>query len=573
MLKILLKIGLALLTFAAILAVALFVYTRADTPPDTQVFINAQVLTVDKQNTIAEAVAVKNDMIVAVGSNKEIQAFIDDDTVVHDLAGKSLVPGFIDAHGHFPGSGFSELSAQLASPPVGSVTNFAELKAKVQVFVDKTAPGEWVVGMGYDDTLLAEKQHPTRELLDSISTEHPIYIVHVSGHMGVGNTKAFNMMGITRDTPDPLGGHFIKDKDGELLGLVEETAHMPFVGKLFDLSAMQFKGMLDSAIQEYASLGVTTAQNGGASKAVYDTMKLAESINYIPFRMVVFPSGQGQKDMLLANNEKFNSDINDRFKGNIVKIIADGSIQGFTGYLSHPYHTPFRGDEEYNGYPSIIKDELTKQVVAFHKAGYQMAIHGNGDGSIDDILYAFEQAQKEYYVADPRLILIHAQMARDDQLLKMKKLGITPSFFSAHTYYWGDRHRDIFMGPERAMRMSPAKSALDIDLPFSIHLDTPVVPMNPIFLMWTAVNRMSTSGAVIGAEQRIGVMQALRATTIDAAYQVFKEKEVGSIEVGKYADLVILDDTLLDVAPYDIKDVKVDQTFVGGVSIFQRNSH
>jgi predicted amidohydrolase YtcJ len=196
-----------------------------------------------------------------------------------------------------------------------------------------------------------------------------------------------------------------------------------------------------------------------------------------------------------------------------------------------------------------------------------MAIHGNGDGAIDDIIAAFDEAQKKYPNTDPRMILIHAQMARDDQLASMKSLGITPSFFSAHTYYWGDRHRRLFMGPDRAANMSPAASAEAIDFPFTIHLDTPIVPMNPLFSAWTAVNRETRSGFVVGEHQRISVVSALRAMTIDAAWQIFREKDLGSIEPGKLADLVVLASNPLE-APSTLKDIRVEQTFVGGVSIF-----
>ena len=252
-----------------------------------------------------------------------------------------------------------------------------------------------------------------------------------------------------------------------------------------------------------------------------------------------------------------------------VKITADGSIQGFTGYLSAPYHTPFHGNENYRGYPTISREELARIVTRFHRAGFQLAIHGNGDASIDDIIYAFSEAQKAHFREDPRLIVVHAQMARDDQLARMKALGMTPSFFSAHTYYWGDRHRDIFMGPERAANMSPAQSAVQEGLRFSTHLDTPVVPMDPLLAAWSTVNRETSAGKVIGAHQRISVEQALRAITIDAAWQIFRDDELGSITPGKLADLVVLDKDPLTHGE-TLRQLKVERTLIGGVSVFSR---
>jgi hypothetical protein len=214
---------------------------------------------------------------------------------------------------------------------------------------------------------------------------------------------------------------------------------------------------------------------------------------------------------------------------------------------------------------------MVELVKKFHRAGMQIAIHGNGDATIDDIIYAVDMAQKECPRDDHRHMLIHCQTARYDQLDEMKRLGITPSFFSAHAYYWGDRHYNIFLGPERACRQNPARSALDKGLRFTIHLDTPVTPINPLLLVWSAVNRLSTGGNLIGEDERISALQALRATTIDAAWQIFQEDNRGSVEVGKLADLVILSDNPLTVDKGQIKDIRVEQTFVGGRRVYQRN--
>ncbi len=235
----------------------------------------------------------------------------------------------------------------------------------------------------------------------------------------------------------------------------------------------------------------------------------------------------------------------------------------YTGYLTQPYHQPPGDDREYRGYPRIPRDELIRLVTRYHESGLQVAVHGNGDASIDDILDAFEAAQRAHPRRNARHVVIHAQMARDDQLDRMRQLSVIPSFFSLHTYYWGDRHRDVFLGPARAARISPARSAVERGLRFTIHADAPVVPMEPLRLVWSAVNRRSVSGAAIGESQRIDVMQALRAVTIDAAYQHFEEDVKGSLTVGKLADLVILSRSPLDV-PQEIDRIRVIETVVGG---------
>jgi predicted amidohydrolase YtcJ len=228
----------------------------------------------------------------------------------------------------------------------------------------------------------------------------------------------------------------------------------------------------------------------------------------------------------------------------------------------------YHGDEEYAGYAAVPRNKLFEKVESLHKAGYQLAIHTNGDQSVEDALDAFEAAQKLYPVDDPRLILIHAQMAREDQIKRMKALGVTPSFFSAHTWYWGDRHRDIFMGPERAANMSPAKWAEESGVRYSSHLDTPVTPMLPLQAVWSTVHRITYGGDVLGPEQRVGVMEALRAVTIDAAWQVFEDDNRGSLEPGKYADMIILSGSPLD-DPMAMRELKVERTMVGGATIYQ----
>ncbi|WP_116368531.1 amidohydrolase [Parahaliea mediterranea] len=563
------KLLLGLLALIALAAITAYLTLGRPSPPDVQVFRNGQVFTMDGQNRIVSAIAVQGERIVAVGDDEDMAPYLEG-ALIHDLDGKTLLPGFIDAHGHFPGTGVAAVTVDLNSPPIGSVTSIADIQAALKAFAAGREPGQWVLALGYDDTLIAEHRHPTRDELDAVSTEHPIFVTHVSGHMGVANSRALALAGIDRDTPNPEGGVIVHDPEtGELTGLLEETAMTPVQTLGMDFSAGEILTMLDTAIADYASKGITTAQSGGVDKGVLEGLHLASRIGYIPFRLEVWPFYKMIGPQVLDGEIDVADMENEWFHANAIKIVSDGSIQGYTGYLSHPYHTPFRGDDSYRGYPTFERDKLAEIVGKIHRAGIQMAIHANGDGAIDDVIYAFEKAQQAHPVADPRLILIHSQMARDDQLDAMKQLGITPSFFSAHTYYWGDRHRDIFIGPERASHISPTRSAGERDLKYTVHLDSPVVPMDPILLLWSTVNRVSTSGQVIGADERVPTMDALRAMTINAAWQIFREDELGSLEVGKFADLVVLDgDPLGDATA--LRELRVERTVVGGVTIYQR---
>lgn len=526
------------------------------------VYVNGTVLTMNATNAIAQAVAVEGEKIKAVGSTTEIQALIGPKTRVVDLAGKTLIPGFVDAHSHFPESGIRALyRVDCNSPPIGSTKSIADIISRLKEAAQKTPKGQWIQAFGYDDTLLAEKRHPTRDDLDQATTEHPVWLSHVSGHLGVANSLALAQTNITEATPDPKGG-VIRRYPGTTKpnGVLEENALFQVMGKLPALSPEQNLAAITAAAEEYASKGVTTAQNGLAFDAAINGLIAAATQGALAIRVIIWP-GFKPTDKKIPPNP--------RLKLGAVKLIADGSIQGYTGYLSKPYATPPPGGkDDYVGYPFVSREDLTAQVKKFHRAGYQIAIHGNGDAAIGNILYAYREAQKETPRPDTRHIIVHSQMAREDQLGAMKELGVIPSFFSLHTYYWGDRHRDIFMGRERAYRISPAKSAIARGLRFTIHTDAPVVPMNPLLLVWAAVNRISTGGDTIGAEQRISPMDALRAVTINAAWQSFDETNTGSIESGKLADLVILSENPL-LVPERIRDIQVLETIVGGKTVYK----
>ena len=561
---------LVLLALVVGVGVLVKIALRTPVPPEHQVFINGDILTMDVGNSVVQALSTRGELIEALGTTEEIMALVADDTVVVDLRGRTVLPGFIDAHGHFPGSGMKVVAADLNSPPIGDKTTMAEVLAAVGAQVEGKSAGEWVSGFGYDDTLLVENRHPTRAELDAVSTEHPISVMHISGHMLVVNSYALDLVGIDASTPDPEGG-VIGRRAGsqEPNGLLEETARMDVMDHLQEMKLVDTYRLFKSAANEYSAIGVTTAQSGGVSEELARGLSFFSKIGVIPQRLVLFPFETSFGDSLL-NGEYDPADYDsDKLTMGAVKLVADGSIQGFTGYLSLPYHTPYHGDAQYRGYPTMSRETLFKQVEALHRAGYQLAIHGNGDESIEEILDAFEAAQQVHPVADPRMILIHAQMAREDQVARMGDLGVTPSFFTAHTWYWGDRHRDIFMGPARAAVISPSMWAQNYGLRFSSHLDTPVTPMEPLQAVWSLVHRQTVGGDVLGPEQRIDVMDALRAVTIDAAWQIFQENNRGSLEPGKYADLVVLSGSPLE-QPMNMRDLQVQRTVVGGATIFER---
>ena len=562
---------LVLVAFLGGLGVLMAIVTRPVVAPPHELYVNGHVLTMDAADTVAEAVSVRNGQIEAVGRSEVLLELADEQTSVVDLRGRTLMPGFIDAHGHFPGSGQTVFSADLNSPPIGDIINLPQLVDRLQQFAAARGDG-WIVGHGYDDTLLAEKRHPTRDDLDRVSAVRPVAVVHVSGHLAVVNSVALAELGIDESTPDPEGGVIVRDAgsaDGRRPnGVLEETAARAVWEHTLDLSMMDALRMTTQAAEEYLAVGVTTASAGGMPTSVARLLGVLSNWNQFPQRVALFPLFEEVGEALFSGEIALEQFEAGRVSAPRVKIIADGSIQGYTGYLTEPYYVPFKGDTSYRGYPSVSREALFRQVAGLYQRRIQVAIHCNGDASIDDGLDAIEAAMAEYPWPDARPLIIHAQMTRKDQIDRMAAMGVTPSFFSAHTYYWGDRHAAIFMGPERAANMSPGRWAMDAGVRFSSHLDTPVTPMLPLQAVWSQVERKSTGGVVIGPAQRIERLPALRAVTIDAAWQVFMDDQVGSIEPGKRADLVVLSDNPL-TAP-DVRAIRVDRTVIDGATVYQR---
>ena len=528
-------------------------------------YTNGPIISMDAHGATFEALGVRDGRIVAVGSQAAVAQHLQPGFTQIDLHGHALLPGFYAAHDHFPEAGENELyQVDLNSPPLGSIHNMDELIAALKHKADATEPGHWVLGWGYDDTLLAENRHPTRADLDRVSTRHPIWVVHISGHLAAANSKALEIAGVTKDTAQPRGGRIrLNDITGEPNGVFEECGSL--VGRhIPGLTAAQRQAAIRQAQTGYLAQGVTTTVIAGASAETLHDLDAAVASKVLRLRIAALVAWRFADPMPSLTAPA------DQLHLTGVKMLQDGSLQGYTGYLSTTYHRQPEGKQDYRGYASRPREELIRMVGDFHKKGLQVAIHGNGDAAIDDILEAFAAAQQATPRPDARHRIEHCQTAREDQLARMEQLGVTPSFFAAHVYYWGDRHRDIFLGPERGARISPLASALHHHLHFTLHNDTSVTPVNPLMLVWTAVNRITSSGKVLGHEQAIPVLDALRSVTREAAWQNFEEHERGSIEPGKLADFVILDRNPLTTPPLQLRDIKVLETIIGGERVYIR---
>jgi predicted amidohydrolase YtcJ len=411
---------------------------------------------------------------------------------------------------------------------------------------------------------LVEQRHPTKEDLDQVSTEHPIYLIHVSAHLGATNSMGLALANINSNTPDPSGGKIRRYKNSsEPNGVFEEAAAYP----VQQLAMSAYKdpiGSVKKAMEIYASHGITTAQDGASSPEAIALMQAADDQGMVNLDIISYPVGQNGLDKSIQTI-KFGS-YKGRVKVGGIKLILDGSPQGKTAYLTEPYYKPPHSESDsYKGYPLIPQKEVSKWVSIYADLNIPIMAHANGDAAADMLIKAVKNADMKN---DHRTIMIHAQTVREDQLDQMKKLKIIPSYFSTHTFYWGDWHRDSVFGEDRAMRISPTKSTLDRKMPFTVHNDAPVVPPDMIRLLWSTTNRMTRSGKVLGSEQKISTYSALEAITINAAYQHFEDGIKGTIEVGKQADLVVLSEDPLSIETKNLLDISVIATFSRGVEIF-----
>ena len=520
----------------------------------------------DKNCTTAEAVLVADDRIEAIGTTEEILGLAGNNYQVIDLKGHALFPGFIDTHSHL--SMFSLWSDQVyCGAEVGNIDGTLN---RLRERAKQCKIGDIVLGWGYDDTMLPEKRGPSIQELDAISTEIPIVLVHISVHACYVNSKAMEVCELGSNSTIQ-GGEVVLDSDWNPTGHLLEMASFNALAKLCPPPDKErLRNALRTGVATYNSYGLTSTHEagiglGGVNAKLY-TKLLFEMENageldirtYLSYMRDDFEqvydagigTGFGTKQVRISGPKLFN----------------DGSIQAYTAATSEPFYD--RPDLKAG---LLMGDgELDALVERYHGAGYQIAYHGNGDLGIEAMITAVEKAQKKFPRHDPRHILVHCQLASDEQLERMSNVGIIPSFFGLHIWYYGDRHYEKFLGPERSSRMDPSGSAVRLGMPHSLHADTPVMPPWTLQSIHTAVNRKTRNGKTLGEDQRISVKEAVRAYTSHAAYFHFKEHELGSIEPGKLADFVLLSEDILDIEPTNIANTKVLMTVLGGRIVYDK---
>ena len=535
------------------------------------IYRGGPILTMDDAMPRAEAVAVRDGRILAVGTLPDVMRHQGEKTELVELGGRAMLPGFVDSHGHVILGGLQALSANLLAPPDGDVTDIPgivrTLEAWAQENADSVAAVNLIIGFGYDQSQLAEKRHPTREELDQVSTDVPIVIVHQSGHFGVANSRALERVGFTAETPDPDGGIIRRDAAGEPNGVLEENAFFAaLAGLMSDLGVDGFKAFARAGAGLWASFGYTTAQEGRATPEVSEIAKSGAREGLFAIDVVVYPDVLIDRDYIAAN---VSDTYENHFRIGGAKLTIDGSPQGFTALRDRPYYDPV-GDYSpgYAGYASASMDQVVASVNWAFENGIQIITHANGEGASDMLIAAIAAANETFGEADRRPVLIHGQLLREDQVDAFKRLGIFPSLFPMHTFYWGDWHRDHTVGPILGDEISPTGWVMTRGMKFGTHHDAPVAFPDSMRVLDATVTRRTRSGDILGPAQRVDVMTALKAMTIWPAWQHFEEDAKGSIEVGKLADFVIVSDDPTAVDPETLDRLRVMATIKENVVIY-----
>ena len=558
----------SLMAFGLTTALGLLIVTdtparSADAKKADAIYQNGPILTLESDGETVEALATRDGLILATGTRASLEPYLGPETREVDLKGRTLMPAFVDGHGHF--TFFASLvdGVNISSPPAGPMENHAQIVAalKKKIADENIPPGETVFGWGYDDSLLAEGTHPDRDTLDQASTEHPIVLVHVSGHLATTNSKALSDFNYTAETADPPGG-VLRRRPGsrEPNGVLEENAMMPAFGFLMGGSPEEKINQLVRSQKQVFAKGITTVQDGATSPESFALLSAAADRGLLEIDVVSLPITNAYDAIAATGPPPL--EYRNRLMIGGAKLILDGSPQGKTAYFRDPYFVPPHGrDKDYRGYPRVEQAEVDATFMKFADLGVPLYTHANGDASADMFVEGLQKAMAGREQVPNLNVMIHAPLVLEEHLDVMKKYGAVPSLFTAHVFYWGDFHRDSVMGPERASHLSPTRWAQDRGMLFNMHTDTPIVPYDEFHLVWSAVERKTRSGKTLGPEQKLTVHEALRAVTYNPAWAYGEAERKGTLSSGKIADMILVSKNPYAVPPSEIPDIEILATW------------
>ncbi|MFI5311530.1 MAG: amidohydrolase [Gemmatimonadales bacterium] len=561
--------------------------TGARTAPADLVLLNGNVITVDPRDRVAQAVAITADKIVAVGTNAEIRALIGPSTQQVDLKGLTVTPGLLDAHAHFASGGVNRLFTLDLSYP--EVKNLADVRAKLAERVARAAPGDWVDGRGWDEGKLDERRYIRATDIDPVSPNNPVRLTQTTGHYVVVNTVALKLANITKDTPDPPGGTIDRYPDGTPTGVLKEGASGLARGRGGRGSGMPADAT-EQGIRELARAfnaeGMTGAKDPGIAQDTWDAYKRVLAAGGLTVRIFALWRGGSSpsrgKDLIAqvgSFTKPYESTGDDHLVSGGIKLYIDGSGGARTAWLYDDWNKDFTGTDAGNkGYPTSSPDSIRALIRMFHDAGLHVAVHSIGDHGIDWVVDSYAEAEKVNPKPGLRHSIIHANIPSDHAIAVMADLQKRfdagyPEPSATFTWWIGDTYAGNF-GPTRSVRLNPFRTFVSKGMTWANGSDYNVTPFPARYAIWSAVAREPLLGVYgkqpFGTAESVDVHTALKAVTIWAARQMFLEKKIGSLEVGKYADIAVWDRDLYRVPTAQLKDLECQMTIFNGRVVFKR---
>ena len=557
--------------------------------PDGQLYFGGDILTMaGDEPQYVEALVADQGKIVYLGSREKARELVGSNAPEVDLKGHTLMPGFIDAHSHLMQTAAKLSTVSLDPPPAGNVQSIADIVSKMQaeLAANPRSSDEWLVGWGFDNGMLTDQRFPTRHDLDAISAEVPVLLIHFSSHMLVMNSAGLMRAGYNADYEPPPGGLIRREANGEPNGVIEETAMMPaFMTLTRDVLGPEaglrlgmpvrdadILRLLKEAQDQYLSKGFTTISDFASSPD--DLALLRQLRDQGALKADVVAHVHTSTATLEQVKALYSQDYDRHLRVGGGKINLDGGSPGRTAFLREPYYTQTPGQaDDYRGYSAIPdQEELNQLVASYYEARVPIFIHALGDAAVEQCINAVSFAEVAHPYEDIRTQLIHLQVVGEDQFDRLEELDVSLTFQNTHNFYFADFHNSNTLGPERTRKLNAMKTAIDRGFSTTFHHDSPVHPIDQLMLVWIAVNREGRSGTVYGPEERLSIYQALRAATIEGAWQFREEARKGSLEIGKLADMVVLSSNPLKTRPENLREIRVLETIKEGRAVFTSSS-
>ena len=528
------------------------------------VFKNGQVITVNPNDDIVTSVASKDDKIIYVGNDNDADEFVGPHTQIIDLEGRTLTPGFNDAHLHMTGIGAHQLEVNLTYPEVNSI---ADIKAKVKEAASKIPKGEWIRCFGYNQEFLEDKRHPTRWDIDEVAPEHPVVLVRVCSHVSVFNSNALQIAKIADDSPDEPGGVFDRE-NGIVNGVMRESVHYART-KYYAYTERELENIYILANKHLIERGITSVTDAGGPGTLQlkalQTIKEAGKLDVRVYLMSLYQDGDKKLFNQLLPTGIRTGFGDDKLKIGSAKIMLDGSSSAPTSAVRRPYEHKNDGD---CGILTADQDGVNLFVNSAHTAGFQVTSHAVGDKAVEMVITGIETALKNEPRNDHRHRIEHCGIVDALLVERIKNAGIIPIPQPSFIYINGEIYFK-FYGEDRVSMMMALKSFLDADIPVAISSDCPVVPCEPMMTLYAACTRKSAKGNDICREQAVKPLEAIRMYTLNGAYASFEEDIKGSLEVGKLADFTVLSGAILDMDPDNFMALKPVMTVIGGKIVWK----